>query len=473
MRLFNKPSTPTTTSLSNSTPHGKIIYCHLRYLEYFANNISYCIRCGHCKTLAPEYAKAAQALAGSNVKLAKVDATEQTEAAKAYEVKGFPTLKFFKNGKPSDYNGGRTEGEIVSWLNKKTGPAARAVNSEDDLLKLQEAHNVFVLGVFDNVESDAAKAFVSAANDDDLHVFAITSDAGVKSKLGVSADSVVVLKNFDDLRADLAVTAETSSEDIIGFALANSSPLVQEFNAENSKKIFGSKITKHLLFFTNKDADHHKSAIESYTAAASQFKGQILFVNVPTSEKRILEYFEIAPDAVPAAVLADLGSASGIKKFPFTGEHTTEGVSAFVNEFFAGTLKPFLKSEEVQEDDTTGDVVILKGKSFNDLVINNDKDVLVEFYAPWCGHCKKLAPIWDELGAKVKEQSSNIVIAKIDSTANEIDVPGVAVKGFPTIYFFKGNDKANPVAYNDGRDLESFLKFLNANTHHAFEHEEL
>ncbi len=83
------------------------------------------------------------------------------------------------------------------------------------------------------------------------------------------------------------------------------------------------------------------------------------------------------------------------------------------------------------------------------------------------------APIWDELGAKVKSQTSNIVIAKMDSTANEIDVPGVEVKGFPTIYFFKGSDKANPVKYEEGRELDSFLSFLENNAHHSFNHEEL
>ena len=59
-----------------------------------------------------------------------------------------------------------------------------------------------------------------------------------------------------------------------------------------------------------------------------------------------------------------------------------------------------------------------------------------------CGHCKNLAPIWDDLGMKFKKNNNdNIAIVKMDSVANEIDVPGVSVKGFPTIYFFKGDDK--------------------------------
>lgn len=367
--------------------HGKIILGIDNICEIF---ILCDCRCGHCKSLAPEYAKAAKALVDAPVKLGKVDATVNNQLAKSFEIKGFPTLKYFKNGKPSDYNGGRTEGEIVSWLSKKIGPAVKTINDEEALLKFQESHEAFALGVFDSLDSESAKKYAAAASADDSNAYAITTDAGVKAKLGTSADIVVVLKSFDDLRADLPLTETVTEEGITEFVSANSVPLIQVFSPESSKKIFGSKVQKHMLFFTKHGSDHHEAIVSTYRAAAAQFQGKVLFVNVPTTENKIMDFFDLTEDSVPATILADLGAESGLKKYSFDQEHTTDAIVTFLNSYFAGDLKPSLKSEDVQADDTTGPVVVLRGKSFADLVLNNDKNVFVEFYAPWCGHCKKL-----------------------------------------------------------------------------------
>lgn len=106
--------------------------------------------CGHCKALAPQYVKAAKKLeeADSPIKLAKVDATIETQLAEKHGVRGYPTLKFYHKGKPSDYTGGRQADDIVNWLNKKTGPPAKDLPTVDEAKAFIEAHNVAITGFF-------------------------------------------------------------------------------------------------------------------------------------------------------------------------------------------------------------------------------------------------------------------------------------------------------------------------------------
>ena len=427
--------------------------------------------CGHCKTLAPEYASAAATLANEPAKLAKVDATEAKDTGARFEVKGFPTLIFFKNGNKMEYNAGRTASDIVNWVKKQSGPAAKTLATADEVLAFQESSDdAVVVGYFADAASDNAKGFMALASADDLLEYAITSADAIKEHLSLAGDSVVVLKPFDDKRADFTVGDALDSAAATSFIAGASTPLVQTFSQTAAKKIFGSPIQKHALFFTDKTAAHHAPLLETFTGVAKTFQGSILAVNVPSSEAKVAEYFGITK--FPAFVFVDMSSGASMKKFPYEGSfEDADAISAHINAVLTGELKASLKSEEVTPADTAGNVKVLKGTSFNDIVMNNDKDVLVEFYAPWCGHCKKLAPTWDELADKFASVDS-VVIAKMDSTANEVDVEGLDVKGFPTLYFFPGQDK-KPVKYESGRELEDFVEYLKEHATTKFDHDEL
>merc|ERR1712062_366413 len=188
--------------------------------------------CGHCKALAPEYAKAAGILAekDSPIKLGKVDATEESKLAEKFEVRGYPTLKFFKNGKPLEYGGGRTAETIISWVEKKTGPPAAALADADAVKAFVDGKTVAVLGCFKDETTDGAKAFLGAASSMDDLPFGITGDEAVCSEHGVSGEGVVVLKTFDDGKAIL--TEDLTADKIAQFISSESLPLVIDFNHE-------------------------------------------------------------------------------------------------------------------------------------------------------------------------------------------------------------------------------------------------
>lgn len=80
---------------------------------------------------------------------------------------------------------------------------------------------------------------------------------------------------------------------------------------------------------------------------------------------------------------------------------SVENFEKFLKDLKNGEVEAYLKSEAVPEDNN-GPVKVAVAKNFDEVVTNNGKDTLIEFYAPWCGHCKKLTPIYDELGEKVR-----------------------------------------------------------------------
>jgi len=418
--------------------------------------------CGHCKALEPEYASAAGKLKeeSSEIKLAKVDATAQTKLAEKYEVQGFPTIKFFKGGKPVEYSGGRTADEIILWLKKKTGPPAKTLSTADDVKAFKEftdKRQVCVIGYFKDVESAEAKAYLSAADGVDDSEFGIVSDEALAKADDVEGNKVILYKQFDEGRNEY--DGDFEAEKIQKFVKDNSLPLVTEFSDETAPKIFGGEVKHHILMFANKTADDFKEKHAAFNEAAKEFKGKVLFVYVNSEVEdngRIVEFFGIGKDELPTVRLINLAEED-MKKFkPESKEITVENIKTFVSSFLDGKLKPHLLSQDVPEDWDAKPVKVLVGKNFEQVAMDKSKHVFVEFYAPWCGHCKRLAPIWDELAEKFKDDK-DIVIAKMDSTANEVEA--VKVQSFPTLKFFP-KDSEEVIDYNGGRTLDDLTKFL-------------
>ena len=144
-------------------------------------------------------------------------------------------------------------------------------------------------------------------------------------------------------------------------------------------------------------------------------------------------------------------------------------ISKFISAFKKNELKPNMKSETAPEPND-GPVTIVVGSTFDTYVAgpNNAEDVLVEFYAPWCGHCKRLAPVWEQLGVAFKDIPT-VRIAKMDATANEHEA--VDLSGFPTIMLWPSG--ADPlkggIVYEGVRELQGFLEFIEEYATHKYD----
>ncbi|KDR21216.1 protein disulfide-isomerase [Zootermopsis nevadensis] len=414
--------------------------------------------CGHCKSLAPEYIKAAKKLADqeSAIRLAKVDATEETELAEEHGVKGYPTIKFFRSGSPIEYSGGRTADEIVNWLLKKTGPVAKELISVDDVKGFIDASNVAIIGFFKDTSSSAAKNFLAAANTIDDHPFGITSTDAVFSEYNIDGETVVLFKKFDEGRADLE--GEITEKNIKNFVTSQSLPLVIDFNHETAQKIFGGEVKSHLLMFLSQQEGHIDKYLDDAREVAKGFRGQVLFVSINSDEEdhqRILEFFGMRKDEVPAMRLIRLEEDMAKYK-PEKPDLSKDNINSFVQDYVDGKLKQHMLSQVLPDDWDKTPVKVLVSSNFDEVAFNKDKDVLVEFYAPWCGHCKQLAPIYDQLGEKFKD-SDTIVVAKMDATANELE--HTKIMTYPTIKLYaKGDNKV--IEYNGERTFEGLSKFL-------------
>uniref|UniRef100_A0A8C9RK30 Protein disulfide-isomerase n=1 Tax=Scleropages formosus TaxID=113540 RepID=A0A8C9RK30_SCLFO len=428
--------------------------------------------CGHCQKLAPEYESAATQLKGT-VPLAKVDCTVNSQTCGRFGVNGYPTLKIFRNGQEaSAYDGPRSAEGIVSYMKKQAGPNSTPLHSQEGLDTFINNFDASVVGFFSRSDSVLLAEFKKAASAmRDSYRFAHTTGLELGLKHGVEAD--VLLFRPPRLNSKF-------EENVLKFSDPISVSSLRRFIRDN---IYG--MCPHLTS-ENKDNLKNRDLVTAYynvdylrnpkgsnywrnriLKVATQFQSRGLSFSVADRQEfqdDLEEDFGISPSDGAELPLITIRTREG-HKYIMQEEFTRDGkaLEKFLEDYFAGKLKRFLKSEPRPENNN-GPVKVVVAETFEEIVNDPTKDVLIEFYAPWCGHCKNLEPKYTELGEQLADDH-NIVIAKMDATAN--DVPSnYDVQGFPTIYFAKAGMKDSPMPYEGAREVKDLLSFLKKEATH-------
>lgn len=428
--------------------------------------------CGHCKRLAPEYEDAATELKANDppVPLAKVDCTEGgKETCGKHGVSGYPTLKIFRNGEVSkDYDGPREAKGIVSYMKKQAGPSSKEMMDMESMKKKMDSSDLAMIAGFFDKKEDLRTEFMNVANEyRERYTFLHTTSEEIITEMGHKDEIVIFRPKHLHTKLEPSKVVYTGIPEaftIKKFIDATVHGLVGHMTQDNSDQF---KKPLCVVYYgvdyklNPKGTNYWRNRV---IKVASEFKEKVL-------------NFAIASKGDFSRVLDDIGSKSEDQhtvlitsddesKYVMRETFSVDTFRGFLEQYFAGKLEPYIKSEDAPEEND-GPVKVVVGKTFNEIVNDPTKDVLIEFYAPWCGHCKNLEPIYNELGEKLKDVK-DIVIAKMDATANDVPPP-FKVSGFPTLYFAPMNSKNEPKKYQSGRDVDSFVEYLKREATNPFE----
>ncbi|POS83677.1 hypothetical protein EPUL_004741 [Erysiphe pulchra] len=457
LSIFSVIATSTAfnvVSLSNITFPGYIKQNDLVLVDFYAP------WCTESKLLAPEFEQAASKLVQKKIRLVKVDCVIETILCDKHNIYGYPVLKIFRGiNDVKLYTGPQKAPEMAAYMVRQSLPALSIMN-KDSIEDLKKVVQVVLVAYFDAKDKISNSVYTeTAGNLRENYLFGVSHDPILAENEGVTFPAVVLYKSFDEGKA--IHSGKIDADEIEKFIINESTPLIGDMTYWTFNVYMRSSVP--LAYIFTKTRKDQKLLKDTLRPIAKKYKGRVKFVNIDSNNLEalyfddFLDYVNLKADKFPAFAIQETNSS---KQFSYDQdkEITAESIDNFIFQYINGKLVPNIKSEPIPEYQN-GSVKVVVAENFDEIVINNDKDVVVEFYGSMCKAIKAFAPKYDALGQLYKDKNltDKVTIAKIDASANDVTQN---ITEYPTIMLFKAGDKKNPITYDGDQEIEELVAFV-------------
>jgi len=450
--------------------------------------------CGHCKQLAPEYVKAAELLKGF-VDVYAIDASDESNAgiARSQQIQGFPTIKLFNGLKVIPYASGASAKEIADfamkyvnnvktltsknykkWLKKKDLVRVMLFTKKADagefyniLSKKFDGHALF--GMVRKDKKIAKKFKVSYSDKNTILVFEKGSKEPIWYMGGMRKlpFKKFLMKYIPEVKPD--------KDDFLPKVLDESC-----WQATCKKKGLC------VVMISNHDEEESERVHDSVMEAQEETDSASLFGWVQIDGVVHREWCTAVFGGGMNWDLPQVVVISTVKNMyaQYFGSYSHHTISSFVSGILTGSTRTAkISAEEIPQlpTDTThckvpekkkkkkkskgksgtgpgygSDLLVtLTSENFQQEILDSPKPAIVEFYAPWCGHCKNLAPHYAKAATKL---NGMVTFGVVDCTTQEELCGEYSIEGFPTLKTFE-MEADTPADYQGPREAKGIAKY--------------
>ena len=399
-----------------------------------------------------------------------------------------------KSSNPESSSGSnKGESDIVSWVAKTLKVPSSAIKSTSDAEKLIEGNNVIGF-FFGSPSSESFSQCLDAVLTFEDITFAYSDEKGVKDLYAVNEEMFVLFDRSGEARENFTIATQKSMKlqrdygyyndydyygyayDYYGYANRTTftmqavqsfiksttifSQMIQVIRLEGwgSAQTYANSTNSTLFFVREQSLQAGDQAEDAFRAAAENYRSEISVRIFELDERHyqeeFLKFYNFTNYDLPVIRIMD--SKHGKRRYIYDGDFSEHSIQNFMDDYKAGKISPFYISQPVPINSTENNVTVVVGSTFNEIVMDEQKDVFILGYHPPAHYWIGIGAL-EALAGKL-EDKEDIVVAKIDTSSNEFG--GEMISSSPYIRLYLKGSKDKPVEFYGERSIEGYIWFL-------------